>query len=116
MTRATAAGMLKLFGGVYPPPHDATSFGNFVTQADALVDTEALPGVLSTSGTNEVALGDRVGANIVIWSLWGLAGGDLSGKPEPVIMTEGIKKEIKQLLMDPIADGWDTLDQIDESA
>ncbi len=115
MARATAAGALALFGGVYPPPHDATSFGNLVAQADALADTEALPGVLSTTGTNEIALGDRILYNLVINSLWGSAGGDLSGKPEPVVMTEGIKNEIRQLLMDPIADDWDTLDQIDES-
>ena len=89
---------MKLFGGVYPPPHDATSFGNLVVQADALVDTEALPGVLSTTGTNEVALGDRVLYNLVIHSLWALAGGDLSGVPEPVVMTKAIKDSISQLL------------------
>ena len=115
MVRATAAEILKLFGGVHPPPHDATSFGNLAAQIDTLMDTEALPGVLSATGTNEVALANRIGFNLVNWSVWGLAGGDLSGKPEPVVMTEGIKKEIKQLLMDPTEDGWTTLDMIDES-
>ena len=115
MVRATAAEILKLFGGVHPPPHDATSFGNLAAQIDTLMDTEALPGVLSTTGTLEVALANRIGFNLVNWSVWGLAGGDLSGKPEPVVMTEGIKKEIKQLLMDPTEDGWTTLDMIDES-
>ena len=115
MARATTAGALKLSAGVYPPPHSSTSYDNLVAQADALVDTEALPGVLSTTGTLEVALANRIGFNLVNWSVWGLAGGDLSGKPEPVVMTEGIKKEIKQLLMDPTEDGWTTLDMIDES-
>ena len=98
MARATAAGALELFGGVYPPPHDATFFGNLVDHADALVDTEALPGVLSTTGTNEIALGDRVLYNLVIHSMWALAGGDLSGAPEPVVMTKEIKDSIKQLI------------------
>lgn len=114
MARATAAGALNLFGGVYPPPHDATSFGNLVAQADALLDTEALPGVLSTTGTNEVALGDRVLYNLVLNSVWALAGGDLSGKPEPVVMTNQIKLEIRQLLMDTTSDSFHALDMIDE--
>ena len=116
MARATAAGALKLFGGTYPPGHDATSFGNFVVQADALLDTEALPGVLSTTGTNEVALGDRVLYNLVIHSMWASAGGDLSGKPEPVVMTTQIKADIKQLLMDTTSDSFVALDMIDEDA
>ena len=115
MVRATAAEILKLFGGVYPPPHDATSFGNLAAQVDTLMDTAALPGVLSATGTNEVALANRVGANLVMWTLWGLAGGDLSGKPEPVVMTQGIMNEIRLLLQDPDEDGWTTLDMIDES-
>ena len=114
MARATAAGALKLFGGVYPPPHDATSFGNLVAQADALLDTEALPGVLSTTGTNEIALGDRVLYNLVLSSLWAAAGGDLSGKPEPVVITNTIRAQLKLLLMDATDDGWTTLDMIDE--
>ena len=116
MARATAAGALALFGGVYPPPHDATSFGGFVTQADALADTEALPGVLSTSGANEVALGDRILYNLVLNSMWSLAGGDLSGKPEPVVMTNQIKMDIRQLIMDTTKDSFHALDMIDEGA
>lgn len=116
MARATAAGALKLFGGTYPPGHDVTSFGNFVVQADALVDTEALPGVLSTTGTNEIALGDRVLYNLVLHSMWASAGGELSGKQEPVVMTEQIKADIRQLLMDTTEDSFTTLDMIDEDA
>lgn len=116
MVRATAAEMLKLFGGVHPPPHDPTSFGNLAAQADAIMDTEALPGVLSTSGTNEVALANRLAYNLVMNSLWGLAGGDLSGKPEPVVLTNQIKADIRQLLMDAVEDSFTTLDMIDEDA
>ena len=114
MARATAAGALKLFGGVYPPPHDATSFGNLVAQADSLMDIEALPGVLSTTGTNEVALGDRVLYNLVINSVWAAAGGDLSGKPEPVVMTNQIKMDIRQLLMDTTSDSFVSLNMLNE--
>ena len=116
MARATAAGALKLFNGVYPPGTDATSFGNLVAAADALVDTEALPGVLSTTGTNEIALGDRVLYNLVLHSMWASAGGDLTGKPEPTVMTQQIKDDIRQLLMDTTEDSFTTLDMIDEDA
>ena len=115
MARATAAGALELFGGVYPPPHDATSFGNLVDHADALVDTEALPGVLSTTGTNEVALGDRVLYNLVIHSMWASAGGDLTGTPEPVVMTKTIKDHIKQLLSGTTYAGVAVIDILDTS-
>ena len=116
MARATAAGALVLFGGTHPPGHDAASFGALVAPADAIVDIEALPSALSTTGTNEVALGDRVLYNLVIHSMWASAGGDLSGKPEPVVLTEGMKKEISLLLMDNTADGWTTRDMIDKEA
>ena len=105
MARATAAGALILFGGSHPPGHDATSFGNFVVQADAIVDTEALPGVVSSTGTNEIALGDRVLYNLVIHSMWASAGGDLSGKPEPVVLTQAIKDSIRQLTTAGTTDG-----------
>lgn len=84
MVRATAAEMLKLFGGKYPPPHDATSFGNFAAHVDAELDMMALPGTLSTTGTNEVALANREAYRLVLHSLWAAAGGVLSGMPEPL--------------------------------
>ena len=86
MVRATAAEMLKLFGGVHPAGHDATSFGNFAAQADSELDMMALPGTLSTTGTNEVALANREAYRLVLHSLWAAAGGVLSGTPEPVCL------------------------------
>ena len=97
MARATAVGALALFGGTYPPGHDATSFGGFVAPADAIVDIEALPGTLSTTGTNEIVIGDRILYNLVIHSMWASAGGDLTGKPEPVVLTQALKDDISQL-------------------
>jgi len=84
MVRASAAEILKLFGGTYPPGHDATSFGNFAAQTDAELDMMALPGTLSTTGTNEVALANREAYRFVLHSLWAAAGGTLSGAIEPL--------------------------------
>jgi len=83
MVRATAAEMLKLFRGTYPPGDDATSFGNFAAQVDAELDVMALPGTLSTTDTNAVALANREAYRMVLHSMWAAAGGPLSGAPEP---------------------------------
>jgi len=107
--------MLKLFGGAYPPGHDATSFGNFAAHADAKIDTEALPAALSASGTNEVAFANRYAVRLVLHSMWLSAGGPLSGAPEPELWTEEWTHELKQLLGSSTADGWTTLDWIDET-
>ena len=103
MVRATAAEMLKLFGGKHPPGHDATSFGNFAAQTDAELDLMALSGTLSTTGTNEVALANRVARDMVLHSMWSMAGGSLSRVPEPgnlnnAVYYEHIKKQVSKLL------------------
>lgn len=115
MVRATAAEMLKLTGGVHPPPHDATSYGNLAAQVDTIMDTEAEPGVLSTTGTKEIALANRIGAyNLVPLSLWVLAGAELSGKPRPPKLTQQDKTDIKQLLGEEMT--FLSIDMIDEDA
>lgn len=115
MPRATAAEMVKMMGGVYPPGHSATTFGNFALQADALLDTEALPGTLSTTGTKEVALANRLAVNLVLRGMWMSAGGILTGHPEPPFFTDDMKRHMEQLLAST-ADEWDTIDTIDEDA
>ena len=115
MPRATAANMLILFGGTYPPGHNVTSFGNFAVQTDALMDTLALPGTLSTTGTNEVALANRLACRLVIRSMWMAAGGPLSGQPEPALLTPDIKTSLEELLASTDVE-WSTIDTIDESA
>jgi len=114
MARATAAEMLKLIGGTYPPGHDATSFGNFAAQADAIIDTKALPASLSTTGTNEIALANRLACRLVIRSMWMSAGGPLSGQPEPALLTPDIKESLEELLASTDVE-WSTIDTIDES-
>lgn len=61
MVRATATEVVKKWGGVYPPPYDATSVGNICTQADAELDARAAPSTLGT-GTNEAEF-----ANEYVW-------------------------------------------------
>ena len=97
MVRATAGEMLKLTAGVHPPPHDATSYGNFAAQVDAELDVMALPGTLSTTGTNEVALANREAVRLVLHSLWIAAGGTLSGAPEPLsLYNRGYYNHVRQ--------------------
>ena len=102
MVRATAAEMLKLFGGIHPPGHDATSFGNFAAQTDSELDMMALPGTLSAAGTNEVALANREAYRLVLHSLWAAAGGVLSGAPEPLSLYNRsyythVQKQVRKL-------------------
>lgn len=105
--------MVKMFGGKYPPGHTATTFGNFATQADALLDTEALPDTLSTTGTNEVALANRLACNLVIRAMWMSAGGILTGLPEPSFFTDDMKRHMEQLLASTTSE-WQSIDMIDE--
>lgn len=53
MVRASAAEVVKLFGGTYPAGWDATSVGNLCTQMDAILDGKATPATFGT-GTNDV--------------------------------------------------------------
>lgn len=114
MVRATAAEMLKLMGGTYPPGHDATSFGNFAAQTDALLDTMALPSTLSTTGTNEVAFANRKAVELVVRALWFSAGGTLSGSPEPPLWTAQDDVTLSLLLHDTTLDRFTSIDMIDE--
>ncbi len=103
MVRATEGEIKKLTGGKYLPGHDATSYGNFAAQADSELDLMALPGILSTTGTNEVALANRTARDMVLHSVWTQAGGVLSGFPEPgnlnnPVYYDHIQKQVSRLL------------------
>ena len=116
MARATAAEMVKLFGGTYPPGHDATTFVLFAAQADSIIDTMALPVTLSTTGTNEIALANREAVWLVQRSMWLAAGGVLSGTPEPPWMPEELRDMLDHLAASTTYDGWAVMDLIDEDA
>ena len=118
MVRATAAEILKLFGGHYPPGHDATSFGNFAAQVDAELDMMALPGTLSAAGTNEVALANREAYRLVLHSLWAAAGGTLSGAPEPLSLYNWnyynhVQKQVRKLQASTTYGGVAVIDMIE---
>ncbi len=103
MVRATEGEIKKLTGGKYLPGHDSTSYGNFAAQADSELDLMALPGNLSTTGTNEVALANRVARDMVLHSVWAQAGGALSRTPEPgnlnkAVYFEHIQKQVNRLI------------------
>jgi len=105
MVRATAAEVLKLKGGVTTIyGWDSTAIGNLCAQADALIDTAALPGSLSTTGTNEVALANRAVLWLIEQSVAGL----------PLVLSDDLKEEIAQLAADTTFDGWATVNMIDE--
>lgn len=114
MVRASAAEMLKLFGGTYPPGHDATSFGNLAVYADALIDGYSLPAVCPTVGAPIVGVANRIAVHLVQKAMWLSAGGILSGQEPPVIMTKDLKDIIDKVNMDTTADGFWALDTIDE--
>lgn len=114
MARATAAEMVKLFGGTYPAGHDATTFVTFITQADSIIDTLALPAVLSTTGTNEIALANRIAVHLVHRSMWLQAGGVLSGVSEPPWVPEELRDMLNHLAASANYDGWAVLDGIPE--
>ncbi len=103
MVRATEGEMKKLTGGKYLPGHDATSYGNFADQTDSELDLMALPGLLSTTGTNEVALANRTAVDMVLHSVWAQAGGVLSRVPEPGNLNkpsyyDHVQKQVTRLL------------------
>ena len=118
MVRATAAEMLKLFGGTHPPGHDATSFGNFAAQVDAELDMMALPSTLSATGTNEVALANREAYRMVLHSLWAAAGGTLSGQQEPLslynrVYYNHVQDQVRKLLASTTYGGVAVVDMVD---
>ena len=100
--RATAAEMLKLSGGVYIPPNDATSYLAFAAQVDSELDMMALPGTLSTTDTKAIALANREAYRFVLHGAWAAAGGTLSGAPEPLSLYNRtyythVQKQVRKL-------------------
>jgi len=101
MVRATAAEVLKLFGGSYPTGLDATSVGNLCDTADYQLDGfargEGEPS-LSTSDTAIISIANAIAARLCMHSLWMQAGGNLSNVPEPAIITPEIENRIKAII------------------
>jgi len=87
MVRATAAVMLMLYGGVYPPGHDATSFGNIASHADALIDAYCLPATLSTTDTAAIGVANRIAVHLVNHAIW-MSAQDCGAFGEPCYLDE----------------------------
>lgn len=118
MVRATAAEMLKLSGGAYVSGQDATSYGNFAAQADAELDTMALPGTLSTTDSKAIALANREAYRFMLHAVWSSAGGVLSGFPEPMCLYhkayyEHVQKQVKKLMASTDYGSISTIDLIE---
>ena len=117
--RATAAEVLKLFGGVYPPGVDATNIGNLLASADYAMDGYALKHFktdLSTTDTAVIHASNMTVAQLGLRVLWYQAGGVLSGTPEPPVLTDEVIVIIEGSLSSTTNDGVYTGDQIDDEA
>ena len=97
MVRATAAEVLKLFGGVYPPGTDATNIGNLCADADYHMDGYAKKNYktdLSTTDTSLIYAACMTVAQLGMRIMWYQAGGRLSGQPADPILTDEVKELI----------------------
>ena len=94
MVRATAAEVLKLWGGTFPAPWDNTSVGNLCAQMDAMIDGRATPSTFGT-GTNDVFFANSLVYRWMVNSNWAAGGAQ---PPEPVVWTRDIEEWFQQLL------------------
>jgi len=94
VVRATAAEVLKLWGGTFPPPWDNTSVGNLCTQVDAEIDGRATPSTFGT-GTNETFFANTVVYRKMMHANWAAGGAQ---PPEPVVWTRDVEQWFQSLL------------------
>ena len=78
MVRATAAEVVKKWGGNYPAGWDATSVGNACTQADAEIDGRAGSSTFGTD-TNEIEFANELVFRKVNFARW--AAGNMTQPP-----------------------------------
>ena len=97
MVRATAAEMLKITK-TYLPGHDATSYGDAATQTDALIDAHTYPDTIAATGTKEAVVANLAAVELLHWGLWISAGGNLSGQPEPPLLSERVTDLLDNLV------------------
>ncbi|MHA2243077.1 MAG: hypothetical protein ACXACE_15865 [Candidatus Thorarchaeota archaeon] len=107
MVRATTVAMLKLWLGTYPAGIDATSAGNVIAQASAWLDSYTYPTKLSSTDAGAILAENMLACNMCMHGLWYHAGGEMTGKPEPVVLTPQLKEFIDRLLIDTTWDGAD---------
>lgn len=118
MVRATAAEVLKLFGGVYPPGTDATNIGNLCAKADYHIDGYAKKHYktdLSTTDTSIIYAANLTVAQLGMQLMWYQAGGKLSGQSRPPILTDEVKEIIDASMSATDEDHAIVVDAIDTS-
>ena len=119
MVRATAAEVLKLFGGTYPPGTSAANITDLLTDADYIIDGYVRKHYKSSLSTTDMAvihMANQIVARLGMRILWYQAGGVLSGTPEPEMLTSEMKDIIESMVADTTTDDSTmTLDAIDES-
>jgi len=111
LVRATAAEVVKKWGGTYPAGWDATSVGNVCTQVDAEIDAKASPSTFGT-GTNEVEFANTLVFRRINNMRW--AAGPMN-VPEPVVWTTEMEEWFQRLLTDTTADAITTVKLQDTS-
>lgn len=95
MVRATAAEVVKKFGGTYPAGWDATSVGNVCTQVDEEMNAKAGT-ALSTTDTEVIEFANMLVYRRVLHGIW--ASGPIHmGTPEPVVWTQEIQEWFERL-------------------
>ena len=115
--RATAAEVLKLFGGSYPPGTDASNIGDLLDAADYHMDGYAKQfygETLSTTDTSIIYAANITVAQLGARIMWYQAGAGLSQTPQPPVLTDEVKFLIDASLVDTTTAQFDTLDLIDE--
>ena len=108
MVRATAAEIKKLFLGSWPPGASDTNVGEILAGVDYKLDgyvKKHYEVSLSTTDTDVVHIANLLGTRVILRAIWGLAGGELSERPEPALFTEEIKMLIEAVISDTSKDG-----------
>ena len=116
--RATAAEVLKLFGGSYPPGTDATNIGDLLAQADYHMDGYAkkyYSTTLSTTDTSIIYAANITVAQLGARIMWYQAGAGLSLTAQPPVLTDEVIFLIDASLIDSTTAQFDALDLIDDS-
>ena len=117
MTRATAAEVLILFGGVYPPGTSAANIGALLDNADYHMDGYAkkfYDETLSTTDTSIIYAANMTVAQLGARIMWYQAGAGLSLTPQPPVLTDEVIFLIEASLIDTTTAQFDALDLINE--
>ena len=112
MVRATAAEVVKKWGGSYPAGWDATSVGNICTQMDAEIDGRASPSTFAT-GTNHVEFANEAVFRRINFARW--AAGNMTQPPPPRPWDDDMLSWFNALLTDTTHDSISYLKLAEES-